>query len=90
MLDRIRAFCASSGLSARERDVVVMLVTKATDTGELAKGLEISAHTVNNHLKSIFQKAKVSSKSEILRAYINWVEPEAPALTPESAEPKSP
>ncbi len=50
-------------LTPRERDVLV-LVSKGCRLPELAEKLEISRHTVSDHLKSIYRKLNVNSRAE--------------------------
>lgn len=50
-------------LTAREREVLV-LVSKGCRLPELAEKLEISRHTVSDHLKSIYRKLNVNSRAE--------------------------
>jgi DNA-binding CsgD family transcriptional regulator len=57
---------ASYGLTAREEDIV-KLVARGRSTREISGVLFISEHTVNNHLRSIFEKAGVNSRREILQ-----------------------
>jgi DNA-binding NarL/FixJ family response regulator len=51
------------GLSPRERDVLGELV-KGLDTGEIAGKLFISPETVRNHIKHIYEKLHVHSRSQ--------------------------
>lgn len=50
-------------LTLREREVLVLL-SKGCRLPELAEKLEISRHTVSDHLKNIYRKLKVNSRAE--------------------------
>jgi DNA-binding CsgD family transcriptional regulator len=56
---------AALGLSPRERDVLIGVLEGQTSV-EVADALGISSHTVNDHLKSIFGKADVRSRRELV------------------------
>lgn len=57
---------ALANLSEREREVASAFF-RGQDRDEISAALYISAHTVQNHFKSIFRKLGVHSKVELLR-----------------------
>jgi DNA-binding CsgD family transcriptional regulator len=60
--------CRISGLSAREREVVAALVA-GLDTRAVTEHLFMSRHTVQDHLKSVFEKMSVHSRREVLAMF---------------------
>ena len=61
---------ASSPLSARETDVLTA-VAKGYTYNEIADMLNISFHTVSSHIKHIYRKLEVSSRSEAVFEALN-------------------
>lgn len=53
-------------ISARERMVLRMIANGYTSS-EIAKNMEISATTVNAHIKSIYRKLQVHSRAQVVR-----------------------
>jgi DNA-binding CsgD family transcriptional regulator len=60
--------CRAYALTQRERDVVAALVA-GLDTRAVTERLVISRYTVQDHLKSIFQKVGVRSRRELLTRF---------------------
>jgi DNA-binding CsgD family transcriptional regulator len=62
---RADLFARAFGLSARERELLAHLV-EGRDTGEVAGLMRVSPNTVQDHLKSVFDKAGTRSRRTLL------------------------
>lgn len=63
--ERASVFGRACGLSTREAELLGHLVT-GTDTRDLARLMFLSRHTVQDHLKSIFNKTAVRNRRSLL------------------------
>jgi DNA-binding NarL/FixJ family response regulator len=72
------------GLTEREQ-AVTELVARGLSTGQIASRLYLSAYTVQDHLKSIFDKVGVRTRGEIVaRVFFDHYAPRlAQAASPE-------
>lgn len=64
-VERVSLFARSSGLSEREAELVDLLAG-GNDTREVAERMLLSAHTVQDHLKSVFAKTGTRSRRTLL------------------------
>ncbi len=63
--ERIEIFGRAYGLSAREYELLGLLAT-GSDTRAMARQMSLSAHTIQDHLKSIFAKTGAGDRVTLL------------------------
>jgi DNA-binding CsgD family transcriptional regulator len=70
------------GVTAREREVAT-LVARGLSNAEIAAALVLSPHTVQDHVKSLFEKVAVASRQELVaRVFLDEYLPEVIQQTP--------
>jgi len=72
----------ADGATAREREIAGLLAAGSTNP-EIAERLVLSPYTVQDHIKSLFEKTDVSSRQELVaRIFLNDCLPQIAAGTP--------
>lgn len=75
---RLEAF----GATAREREVATLLA-RGLSRAEMAEALVLSPHTVEDHVKSLYEKLGVASRQELVaRVFLDEYLPEVALQTP--------
>lgn len=75
-------------LTERESEVLFHLVNGVVSPQDLGKKLNISLHTVNNHLKKILEKSNADSKTELLADFLLFLEKQKDMSNPLTVPPK--
>lgn len=70
----VEQYARNFQLTDREMEVLYHLVNRTVNPIELGKKLNISLHTVNNHLKKILEKTRSDSKTELLADFLLYLE----------------
>jgi DNA-binding CsgD family transcriptional regulator len=71
-----------NGVTAREREVATLLASGLGNT-DIAATLVLSPHTVQDHIKSLFEKLGVASRQELVaRVFLDEYLPEVAQRTP--------
>jgi len=71
-----------NGVTAREREVATLLASGLSNT-DIAATLVLSPHTVQDHVKSLFEKLGVASRQELVaRVFLDEYLPEVVQRTP--------
>ncbi|RSM86019.1 LuxR family transcriptional regulator [Kibdelosporangium aridum] len=69
-MDLLGVLFAAYGLTTRERDICHEVIA-GRSTSDIAARLAITAHTVQDHLKSVFGKVDVRSRGELVAKLLN-------------------
>ena len=70
------------GATTREREVATLIARGLTNP-EIAEALVLSPHTVQDHVKSLFEKLDVASRQELVaRVFLDEYLPEVIQQTP--------
>ncbi len=64
-------FQTAASLSSREMEILDLVATGLTNL-EIAKELEISKRTVDNHISNILTKTKTENRVELVRWGLQW------------------
>ncbi|MGE3262155.1 MAG: response regulator [Bacteriovoracia bacterium] len=70
----VEQYAKNFQLTERETEVFYHLANRTVSPVELGKKLDISLHTVNNHLKKILEKTRSDSKTELLADFLLFME----------------
>jgi DNA-binding NarL/FixJ family response regulator len=74
------------GVTAREREIAGLLAAGLSNT-EIARTLVLSPYTVQDHVKSLFEKTGVSSRQELVaRVFLDDYLPHLAGQTPLGAD----
>lgn len=69
---RCHAFAQAKGLTAREEEVLLLIVSNRTN-GEIQDELSVSKETVRTHRRNLYGKRGVHSRDELLEAIgLDW------------------
>mgnify|MGYP002623129878 CR=1 FL=1 len=69
--ERFARFAAAHDLSAREQDMLRLLLEKKSN-GEISETLSISENTVKFHVRNLLQKTGCKNRNELTNAYTAW------------------
>ena len=70
------------GVTPREREIAILLAQGLTNP-EIATRLVLSPYTVQDHIKSLFEKTEVSSRQELVaRVFLDEYLPQLAQRTP--------
>ncbi len=78
-LDRLDVFIRSFALTPRERQLMTLLAT-GSDTRDLARRLQLSELTIQDHLKSVFAKTGARNRNTLLSRALG-ARPDGPAAS---------
>ncbi|KOV23997.1 LuxR C-terminal-related transcriptional regulator [Streptomyces caelestis] len=83
--ERIALIAAAYGLTPRERDIMA-LVLRGRSTVDISRSAGLSPHTVQDHLKAVFDKTGVRSRRDLVATL--FVRHYLPDMTPAASAPQ--
>lgn len=86
--DELAHFSEVFSLSARETDVVRLLLNGIVSANEIAQTLQVSPNTINNHLSKIFDKSGAGSKAEVIATFVRHMVVKLNHCKPFTLKPK--
>ena len=78
--NQVEHYARKFELTEREMEVFYYLVNRNVNPAVLGKKLNISLHTVNNHLKKILEKTHSESKTELLADFLLFLDKQKSGL----------
>ena len=66
----VGAFADRYGLTKRECEIVMLLVSEGGSAASIAERLQLSRHTIHNHFKNVFRRTESESRAALMSRFI--------------------